>query len=95
MDLKELKINKFDDKKGPTYDCGKVKLLIRKKGSICADHSHAVQEILYLISGEMELTVGDETKIVKALTRIFIQPNEYHKFLALSDLEIIEDREGE
>lgn len=95
MHLQELKIIKFDDKKGPTYDCGKVKLLVRKKGAICAGHRHSVQEIFYLIRGEMELTIEDETKVVKAFTKILIQPNEYHKFVALSDLEIIEDREGE
>lgn len=94
MNLAELKNIKID-KRGPTYDCGKVKLLIRKKGSICADHIHKFQETFYLIKGETELTVGNETKIVKSPIRIIIQPGEYHKFLALSDMELIEDRNGE
>ena len=37
--------------------------------------------------------IGEETQIVKAPTRISIKPNIYHKVLALSDIEMIEDKD--
>ena len=94
MDLKELKVFKKDER-GVIYDCGKVKFIARDKGTISADHTHDEFEILYLLKGKIELTIGDETKIVEAPIEITIQPNEYHRLLALSDFELIGDREGE
>lgn len=92
MNLKELKIFKKDER-GIIYNCDKVYFIVRKKGSIGANHIHEVPEILYLTKGEIELTVGEETQIVKAPTRISIKPNIYHKVLALSDIEMIEDKD--
>ena len=60
-----------------------------------ADHSHVDAEILYLVKGELELTIGDETTIAKSPAKIVINSNEHHKLLALSDVEILEDRAGE
>ncbi|MFA5954547.1 MAG: cupin domain-containing protein [Patescibacteria group bacterium] len=94
MDVQEIKIFKSDER-GIIYDCDKVKFIARKKGSISADHVHDGLEVHYLFKGEIELTVGSETKIVKAPAKITIQPNEYHRILALTDIEIIGDREGE
>ena len=94
MDLKELKILKAEDDK-ITYDCDKVNFLVRKKGSISGDHVHNVEEKFYLVSGDVELPVGSETKVVKAPLKITIQPKEYHKLVALTDFTLIEDRVGE
>ncbi len=94
MDLKELKILKAEENK-ITYDCDKVKFLIRKKGSISGDHVHSVEETFYLVSGEVELTIGNETRVVTAPLKIKIKPGEYHKLVALTDFTLIEDRVGE
>lgn len=93
MNHAKMKIIKFDTSKGPTYDCGKVRFLKRKKGAICADHVHNIQEIFYLLNGQAKFTIGTETKTITAPSKIIVQPNEYHKFIALTDLDIIEDRE--
>lgn len=90
-----MKIIKFDACKGPTYDCGKVRFLKRKKGAICADHIHAVSETFYLLNGQAKFTIGKETKTIKSPSKIIVQPNEYHKFIALTDLDIIEDKEDD
>ena len=92
MNLKELKILK-EDNRGVIYSCDKVNLIIRKIGSVGANHIHEIPEILYLTKGKIELTIGKETKIVKAPIKISIESNIYHKVLALSDIEIIEDKD--
>jgi len=94
MNLKELKILKSDDR-GAIFDCDKVKFIRRKKCSVSADHSHEDNEILYLVNGEIELTIADETNIISVPTKIVIPPNVYHRILALSDIGMIEIREGE
>ncbi len=71
MNLTEIKINKLDER-GIIYDCDKVKFISRKKGTISANHMHNVPETFYLVSGEIELTIGDKTKIVKAPIKIVI-----------------------
>ena len=94
MNLKELRIIKSDER-GIMYDCDKLNFISRKKGTVNADHSHDDYEILYLVKGEAELTIGDDTKIVKAPIKIEIPENTYHKLIALSDIEILEDRDAE
>jgi quercetin dioxygenase-like cupin family protein len=89
MDLQKMKILK-EDERGMIYYCEKVNLILRKKGARGADHTHEMPEILYLIKGKLKLTIGEETKIVEAPTRISIGPNVYHKDLALTDIEMIE-----
>jgi len=91
MNLENLKIIKSDER-GIIYFCNKVNFITRKKGSVCANHTHESPEILYLTRGEIELTVGNKIATIKAPTKISIQPNVYHKLLALSDIEFIEDK---
>lgn len=94
MELKEIRIIK-SDKRGAIYDCGKSSFIFRKKGTISANHKHEDPEIDYLVKGEVELTIGDETKIVKAPVMFKIDSNLYHKLVALTDIEMVIDREGE
>ncbi len=91
MNLEKLWIIKSDER-GIMYDCDKLNFISRKKDTISADHSHKDPEILYLVNGEAELTIGNEAKKVSAPIRIDIPPNIYHKLVALSDIEILEDR---
>ena len=43
----------------------------------------------------MELTIGNETQIVKAPVMFRTDSNIYHKLVALTDIELVIDREGE
>ncbi len=94
MQLHEIKIIKSDDR-GIIYDCGKASFIARKKGTISADHRHPDPEIIYLVKGEVELTIADETEIVKAPIMWEVAPNVYHKLFALTDIELVIDRSGE
>lgn len=91
MNLEEIKIVKSDDR-GVIYDCGGAYFISRKKGSISADHTHEQAEKLFLVKGEIELTIGSETQIVKAPASFDIGSNVYHKLVALTDIELVEYR---
>lgn len=94
MKLEDIRIIKKDDR-GVLYDCGKSSFISRKKGSISADHTHEDPEIIYLVKGKVELTIEDETKVVEAPVRFEIPENIYHRLIALTDIEIVIDREGD
>lgn len=94
MELHEIKIIKSDER-GIIYDCGKSSFMTRKKGTIGADHTHEDPEIIYLVKGEIELTIGDETQVVKAPIMFKIDSNIYHKVVALTDIDFVIDRSGE
>ncbi len=93
MKLNEIKIIKSDER-GIIYDCGNSSFITRKKGTIGANHLHEDPEIIYLVKGEIELTIGDETKIVKAPTMFEINSNVYHKVVALTNIDFVIDRSG-
>ena len=89
MNLKKLKIIKADER-GVVYECDGIMYVLRKKGTVTADHIHDdLGEILYLIKGTIKLTVGEEVKKVSAPTKIEIPKKIYHKILALSDIEFL------
>jgi quercetin dioxygenase-like cupin family protein len=94
MELNEIKIIKSDER-GVIYDCGKANFISRKKGTVSADHQHSDSEIVYLVKGEIELTIADETQIVKAPIMFKTDGNVYHKLVALTDIELVIDRVGE
>ena len=88
------KINQIKvDERGVILDCGKSNYISRKKGTISANHTHKESEIIYLVKGEVELTIAEETKIVNAPIKFETPPNVYHKLVALTDIELIIDRE--
>lgn len=94
MNLHKIQIIKSDER-GVIYDCGKSSFISRKKGTISADHKHKDPEIVYLVKGEVELTIGNETEVVKAPIMFKTDSNVYHKLIALTDIELVIDREGE
>lgn len=47
-------------------------------GAIGAMHSHPHEQITYVLSGEFEFTIGDETKVVKAGDVLYKKPNIVH-----------------
>ena len=68
------------------YDCGPVLYIRLEKGATASDHTHTHEEILFLMEGEAEATIGDKTQIIKSPAKTVIPPNVYHKFTALTDL---------
>lgn len=94
MKPKEIKIIKSDNR-GTIYDCGKSSFISRTKDTISANHTHEDPETVYLVKGEVELTIGDETLTVKAPIMFEIDSNVYHKLVALTDIELVIDRNNE
>ena len=91
MSITPLKKIKSDDR-GVIYDCDKVGFIVRQKGSISANHSHSMAETLYLVCGQVELTIGDKVQKVIAPAKIDIKGGDFHKLVALTDIMIIEDK---
>ena len=88
MNIKKLRVIKSDER-GTVYDCERTNFIVRKKGTVSSDHTHAEGEDIFLVEGEMELTVGKEIKRVKAPIKIEILPNVYHKIIAITDIRIL------
>jgi mannose-6-phosphate isomerase-like protein (cupin superfamily) len=91
MNVQDLRIVKSDER-GIMVDCDKLRFIARRQGSISANHTHDDAEILYLVKGAIELTVGEEIQTVRAPAKIEIPGNIYHKLIALTDIELLEDR---
>mgnify|MGYP001614633611 CR=1 FL=1 len=94
MKIEGIKIIKLDER-GVIYDCGKSGFISRKEGTISANHVHEDAETVYLVKGNVELTTGEETQVVEAPVKFTTGPNVYHKLVALTDIELVIDREGE
>lgn len=88
MDIKKIPITK-SDKRGIIYDCDKINFIVRKKGTISADHSHPEGETFFLIDGEIKITVGKKTKTIKALAKVSVPPDTYHKLVAITDIKLL------
>ena len=88
MQIDDVKVLK-EDERGTIYRCTPVNYIVRKKGTVSANHTHEEAETLYLLEGKVELTISKETKNVKAPIEIFIPSNEFHKLMALTDIKLI------
>lgn len=55
------------------------------KGAVGALHSHPHEQVTYVLSGEFEFTIDDETKVVKAGDALYKQPNIIHGCTCLSE----------
>lgn len=91
MELHQIKVVKSDSR-SIIYDCGRSNFISRKKGSISANHTHHDAERIYLVKGEVELTIGDETQIIKAPIMFECGSNVYHKLVALTDIQLVYER---
>ena len=49
-----------------------------EEGAVGAMHSHPHSQTTYVISGEFEFTIGDETRIVKSGDTMYDEPNVMH-----------------
>jgi quercetin dioxygenase-like cupin family protein len=90
MNIEKINITKEDDR-GIIYDCDKVGCIFRKKGTVSANHAHEEAETLYLVKGDVKITIENETEIMKAPSKVSIDEGVYHKLIALTDIVIIRD----
>ena len=58
--------------------------------SVVVLHHHPQEQFGYVIKGGFEMTVGDETAVLKAGDAYFIPPNVRHKFMAIGETEAID-----
>ncbi|MBC8047064.1 MAG: cupin domain-containing protein [Fimbriimonadaceae bacterium] len=61
-----------------------------KEGAEIPIHQHMHEMIVNVIEGKLQLTVGDETKILEFGTVAFISGNVPHKAKAITDCKIID-----
>lgn len=54
-----------------------------EEGAVGAMHNHPHEQITYVLSGEFEFTIGDETKVVKAGDALYKVPNIMHGCVCL------------
>jgi len=48
------------------------------KGAVGPMHSHPHEQLTYVLSGEFEFTIGDETKVVRAGDTLYKKPGVMH-----------------
>ncbi len=49
-----------------------------EEGAVGAMHNHPHEQLTYVLSGEFEFTIGDETKVVKTGDTMYKEPNIMH-----------------
>lgn len=74
-----------ENEKGKTFQADDFKILYRNKGSVSGDNNVNVHEVLYLVSGSVEITVEGKVWVAQAPEKFEIPANTYHKILALDD----------
>ena len=75
---------------GIAFDCDGIYFIRLDKGVTVSDHLHPEAQLIYLLEGQAEVTVGEEVFIMTAPKKIKIKGNVYHKFYALTNLIAIE-----
>jgi len=93
MEISDIS-KKTDDPRGIVYDCDLIFYIERKKGTITADHAHSDCEVICLMQGIIDLTIGKEIERVYSPKRIEILSNEYNKLVAETDIVMLLEREG-
>jgi len=61
-----------------------------EKGSTLPEHHHVHEQVTNVISGELEMTVGGETKVCKAGDVVVIPSDIPHSARALTDCRLID-----
>jgi len=61
-----------------------------KKGGIGPMHEHYHAQVTYVVSGEFEMTIGDDTRIIKGGDCFYIKPHVLHGAICLEDGVLID-----
>ncbi len=72
------------------YDCDTCIYIKLEKDAVVADHQHSHKETVFLLEGEVEVTIVNETTIISAPSKLIIPGNTYHKFKALTEVTGLE-----
>jgi mannose-6-phosphate isomerase-like protein (cupin superfamily) len=88
MDYRQLPLLK-ETEKGKDYQGEGFRVLYRHAGATSGDNDINQQELLYLVSGEAEITVNDVTTPVQAPSVVAIPATTYHKVYAVTDIVLI------
>ncbi|MBS0265432.1 MAG: cupin domain-containing protein [Planctomycetes bacterium] len=62
-----------------------------EEGAVVPLHSHPHEQGGMLLKGKMELTIGDETRVVEAGSMFLIPPNVIHKAVAVDGPAVVLD----
>jgi len=63
---------------------------IAEANAVLPEHSHAHEQIVNVVEGEFELTIGDESRVLTRRTIAVIPPNVLHSGRALTECRIID-----
>ena len=61
-----------------------------EEGNALPKHAHPHEQVVNLIEGRFEITVGDESEIIEAGTVVVVPPNIMHSGMALTSCKIID-----
>ena len=64
--------------------------MIIDDGTLLPEHSHPHEQWLNLIEGELELTVGGETRVIHPGITVYIPSNIPHSGKALTECKVID-----
>ena len=64
--------------------------LLFEAGAVGASHSHSHEQLTVVLRGEMEFTLGDERRVLKAGDAISIPGNVIHGTVALVETELLD-----
>jgi len=78
-----------EDNRGKVYQADDFKILYRNKDEVIGDNSENIDELIYFITGSVEITLKNKTWVVDSPTKIDISANTYHKIKALTDISFI------
>ncbi len=74
------------DDKGRVYDAGDFRIYYRSENTITGDNSENQSELIYLIAGSAEVTIGDSMHTAVAPAQIDIPATTYHKIKAITEI---------
>lgn len=61
-----------------------------EKGAVGTQHAHLHAQTTYVVSGKFEMTIGDETKILKAGDGFYTEPHIMHGCVCLEEGMLID-----
>ncbi|GAB1482088.1 cupin domain-containing protein [Treponema sp.] len=61
-----------------------------EKGGVGAMHSHPHEQVMYVLEGEADFTIGDETRRVKAGDSAYLAPNLVHGVVAVTKFRALD-----
>ena len=61
-----------------------------KKGIVGSSHSHPHEQVNYILSGSLEVTIAGEKNVIEAGDSYYVEPNVEHGAVAIEDTVMFE-----